>query len=257
MSWYNSAWQFRRAITIDNSAAAAAPDVSFDLPTDDDHFWANVQSDGDDVRVTNSAGRTLLTYDVATWNQANRTGTVRIDAPALEATAGMYLAWVYYGNSAAATGAGVPVIAAPVTAYIDLGAPTARRILVRPEAPGATVARAVVQKTASEGVFVWWDITDELEPRNRQFAGRNRYEEPFYCSFRVTLAGAAQAGMVSATAQRFVEIGNRVWVRTFVQAGTTGVTYTAELTVVTRPSTSNYRTINPRARLIVEDVNES
>jgi len=53
MAWYSSSWAYRRALTLVHSTGGAATiDVSGTIPATDDEFWGNVQSAGQDVRIT-------------------------------------------------------------------------------------------------------------------------------------------------------------------------------------------------------------
>ena len=60
MSWYSgkleaaavtSAWAYRAAVSVANSAPAATVAIQFTIPKDWDHFWDNVLATGADIRV--------------------------------------------------------------------------------------------------------------------------------------------------------------------------------------------------------------
>jgi len=258
MGWYDSAWAYRAAVTIDNSGAAGTVDVEIVVPSDWDHFWGAVQADGDDIHVTDADGQTLLSYALSGWDYANKTVTIQIDALTIPATAGMYLVWVYYGNDAATDDSVAVTITAAVSGYIEQGVPSTHLVSVQPESPGSTRPRAQLQKTSSEQLAVWWDVTALLERRARAHAGRMSYEEMYGARVQITTGGTPQASMVDNTLQRFVEANGRSYLRFWLKAGTDATTYTVELTLVTRvPTTTTYRTLEPRAMLRVQDVDEA
>lgn len=66
MGWYNTSWNYRIKITIDHTKVGADalnfPVLVYENDSSqdqlDDHFWANVKSDGSDIIITQSDGTT-------------------------------------------------------------------------------------------------------------------------------------------------------------------------------------------------------
>lgn len=248
MSWFNSAWDRRRAISVNNLTGSATIDVTATLPADDDDFWSTVKSAGEDIRITDSDGRTLLTYDLDTFSVANRTGTLEIDNWTPGSADAIVMAWLYYGNAAAAAASTVFAPAAAKTGTIALATPAVPIVGVTPERPGETTPRSKIAKISTETIHVWWDLRRVLQRRKDKFAGSDLLEEVSYANVEIyNAAGAAQVGMRTLAATLYVHPG---WVRTTILGGTTAVDYTAELVV----GTSQGRILRPRALLQVRDV---
>jgi len=265
MSWHRSttagAFSYRLPITIDNSGAAATVDSSFDLSTLklDDHFWGNVLSSGYDLVPTLADGDTLIAFELVSFNATTRTGTLELDAIALQATAGMYVIWLYYGNPSATNLSSAFVPAGPVAAYADRAVPGPEVIRFRPESAGALNPRNRIVKAASEERFVFFDVTDYLALRQVETSGTRRaFEEVFGAVFDVQVGGASQAAMFSATAQRFIYHRGRTYIRAKFQAGTSGTEYVVIMKLWTRVGASaNHQIIEARAMLYVQNVTEA
>jgi hypothetical protein len=239
---------YRRPIAIDNSGGSSgAFGWSILLPKFDDLFWSNVRSSGEDMRVTAADGQTLITFEAAGFSQSTRTVTIEVASDTAEAGSAVLQRWLYWGNSAVST-ASTSVVAGAKTGYLDLGRPTERQIKVRPERAGSTRWQGRTAKSASEQVWVYFDLRDMLQTFTDNYGRKFHYEEIAYVSYEVLAGGAAQAAMIDATSIRFID----GWCRVLVKAGTTGVNYTISLTVVT----SLGRTLNPRAGLLVQSVSE-
>lgn len=260
MSWYKSGsdvWRFRRVVSANMIAAgpSSSEDVEIALPADDDEFWSTVQADGDDIRVCDVDGRTLLTYDLNGWNYSGRSGTVEVDAwtyPAQKVCA-LYL---YFGNATVSAATTTFSPSGGETGYIELGAPTQRMVRVAAERPGDTKARHQLTKGVNESIFVDFDFSAVLERAFIPGFGRMVWEEIAYISSTtVELAAADQAAMHVAANDRIVDGGR---VRVWVTGGTSGTTYTVVCKIVTsRPgATPANRTLEARARLYVQNVAE-
>lgn len=252
MSWYNDSWKYRAPLAIDNTAGGAgAADITCVVPVDWDFFWDTVnQTDARDVRVCDSDGRTLLTYDLDGFNLGNRALTVEIDNYTLVASATRQV-WLYWGNSGAATAVSAFAPAGAKSAYALVNAAGARFIRVGPQRPGETKPRNVVTKASAEQVYLWFDFSPVLHRRADQYNSDKGFEElADVTSVDVQLAAASQAAMFDATATRFLEGGI---VRMLVKAGSSGTDYTA----ICRCTTSYGQTVEGRALVKVRNVSEA
>ena len=74
----------RFPIAVDASALGASTDkdVTVTIPKTLELFWALIQSSGDDIRITDADGITLVDYDWASFTYASRTGRWRYTARA-------------------------------------------------------------------------------------------------------------------------------------------------------------------------------
>lgn len=259
MAWYDSSWQYRRAITVDVTGTAApyTVDVEASIPATDDEFWSNVNASGDDIVVTGPDGITPVTYDLASFNTNTRTGTIEVDNHTF---AGQFMSclFVYWGNSGASSSLTTFSTASAVTGAIEFVS-GAQVFTVRAtrERPGATTPRRPLSKGSAEQIYVDFDFSDLLEllPPGSAYEGHLAHEEIAHLSsFQVLLSGVDQASMYTTTAHRFLPYGR---VRCLVKAGSDGSDYTLVCSVVTsRPGSSITRTLTARAALRVRDVAE-
>lgn len=256
MGWYSSSWSYRFPIVVDNSSAHAGTiDVTASIPVTFDHFWTNVLSNGNDIRVTGPNGVTLVTYDIDTFNTSNRTGTIEIDNATVTAADDCTVFWVYYGNSGASLGNTTFSPSTPKTGTIALESPLgARLVQVFPEPAGRLRPTTELSKSSAEYIDVYFDITQMLRTRYRASQSTARYEEIASFTFTVTTGGATQAAMVDASKNAVIEINHRIYVRCRVQGGSDGTDYTLDLRF--RTSLDN-TLLNARAWLMVRDVDEA
>jgi hypothetical protein len=102
-SWWYTAWQNRRQITIDNLGRSALADfpilVALDSSTID---YAKTQNAGQDLRFVDADG-TLLAHDIELWNESG-TSYVWVKVPLLDANSNADYITMYYGNAVAPDG---------------------------------------------------------------------------------------------------------------------------------------------------------
>ncbi|PSO45766.1 MAG: hypothetical protein BRC25_00975, partial [Parcubacteria group bacterium SW_6_46_9] len=102
-SWYDSSWNYRQKITIASSQVDSNLTdfpVYVDLATMSSGFFSNVQSDGGDIRITQSDGTTEVARDVVSIDTASSTGELHFKASSVSSTSDTEF-YVYYGNSGA------------------------------------------------------------------------------------------------------------------------------------------------------------
>ncbi len=100
--WYDAAWTRRVKITIDHTLVDAdLTDFPVYVNLDDlpAVFFDNVQSDGDDIRVTNIDGVTELPYELVSINTATDRGELHFRANLASTTNSEF--YIYYGNPSA------------------------------------------------------------------------------------------------------------------------------------------------------------
>jgi len=246
MSRYDDTWPYEATITIDNTAGApGAQDATLVIPAEWDEFWENVDTNGEDIRVTAEDGVTLATWDLNGFNKATRAGTLEIDNFVATA-AKMYPLHLYWGKAAQATGITAFVPGAPKTGYIELSSPTAPVITVQEERPGETVPRVRLSKSVDEVAYWWFDFSGVLARRRAKHNASHRLEEISQAYYDVLDGGATQAAMQDATKTRI----SGPLVKVLVKAGTTGSDYIVVCTIVTTEG----RTLQQRALLQVRNV---
>ena len=259
MAWFedyanqSQVWQYRAAITIDALGGGGTVDATIVLPPDWDIFWDNVQTNGEDIRVTSSDGFTAATWDLNGFVKASRAGTLEIDNYAAPA-AQMFVLWIYWGNSAALTGITAFVPASAKTGYVEVGGPVAPIVVTAQERPGEVRPRRQITKTSAETIFVTFDFEAELHKPRAPQAGKRRLEEIDYATTVVNLAGVDQTGMYTAANLRVFHPG---YVVMEVKAGTDGSDYTIQCRIITKEKSGRTRTLARRAWLKVRDTDEA
>ena len=141
--WLNDAWAYRHPIAIYRVGTGTEIDANVAIPAWWDDFWAAVDADGDDIRITGPDGVTELGFQLDGWNSTTRVGTIQIeDFPTPDAgasTGRLYLGWVYWGNAgAAAVTPSGHTPSTPSTGYIHLGVPGPDVVEARRLIPGDT-----------------------------------------------------------------------------------------------------------------------
>ncbi|MDD5528096.1 MAG: DUF2341 domain-containing protein [Patescibacteria group bacterium] len=104
--WWNSGWNYRLPITIDNTGNAGTLadhqlylEISSSTSRD---FWRNIKADGSDIRFTNSSQTTELPYWIQSFDYAASSTKIwiKVDSIPAATTSKIYL---YYGNSGASS----------------------------------------------------------------------------------------------------------------------------------------------------------
>ncbi len=258
MSSFDEAWARRRPIAIDNTTGSSTIDAEFTIPEDWDDFWDHVQSDGDDIRLVDADGVTVLDYQIAaapTFDVSARDGKLEINDYAAPTSDGTVLVWLVWDNDSATSAAGSFSTNTPKTCSVELGCPSPPLVVGDREREGDTAPRRRMSKAPAEELHVWWDLEGLLSERCELNNGTSRYEEIDYVQFQVLNAAAAdQSAMYDETETRFGRQGqSEALVRTTVKAGADGDDYTLSLTV----GTTTGRVLNPRALLQVRAVTAS
>jgi len=230
-SWYSTSWSYRWPISLDlTSTAASTNDFTATIPTDFDLFWNNVLSSGNDVRVTDGDGITLLTYDLAAgFNTTTRSGTIELDNLASSNANVTKLVWLYWGNSGAADARTAFAPAAAKTGYICLDQPDpSYTVQALPERPGATIPAQAVHKVTTEQRDIYWSLDKLFARRSRNYNSSPRYECVKEAAFSVTLGKASQAGYFDAPQNRFcLDTNGQLYYRTRIKSGGDAETTTA------------------------------
>ena len=254
MGWYRSSGgkvpKFRVAV-IFTAAGAVATDIQFNLPATLDSLWTETQSDGDDIHLVDADGETKLVYDLSSWSQANRTGTIQIDGYAAPG-AGQCLVWLYYGSSDMENGEAAVSISSPVTGYIELAAPGPLIFRAVREQPGAQRPRQQLAKRPNEQIHLWIDWSGVLEKRLEPFQEKYlHFEEIDYISATtVTTGGTDQTAMYDTSEGKVV--GSFI-TKHLIKAGSDGADYT----IMVQIKTTKGQTLEHTVWLKVRGVDEA
>ncbi len=250
MSWYAKEWSIRWPVLVDNSSGGtSAVDVSIVVPSVFPDFWDNIKSGGEDIRVAAADGVTLATYQLQGFNFANRTVTIEVDNFTPPKANEPFVLWLYWGNAAASSAAGSFTASAPLTAYVHAGAATGPLLTGSPASVGATEPSQRVQKTSQEFLYVWIDLSAQLERLPSGHQGHVDFEEVQHLDYEVLNSGSDEASEKEWTSLRILP-GPRI--RINHKGGSDGNDRTLSLVV----TTTTGRTLNPRVLLNVRDIDE-
>lgn len=100
-AWYNTSWNFRKKIVIDESLITVTSNESnfpILININDSDLASKANSDGSDIRFTDEDGTTLLEYDIEAYNQGKLTAWVEIPTLSYNTDTQIFM---YYGNSTA------------------------------------------------------------------------------------------------------------------------------------------------------------
>jgi hypothetical protein len=100
--WYNGAWRYRMAITIDHTKVAG-PLTNFPvlISLTNSALQQYAQAGGNDLLFTSNDGSTKLAHEIESYASSNGSLVAWVNVPLLSATADTVL-YLYYGNSSAA-----------------------------------------------------------------------------------------------------------------------------------------------------------
>ena len=257
MGWYDSSWKFRAPVLC-NPTGTAATDIKWVIPAGAAHFWDNVIEAGDDIRITEADGTTLLTYEVTdgsytsdSFSAAAKDGGIEIDNWTPKEANASNLLWMYYGNSGASNADTNFAIGTNIAAYMPLECPGAVVVQASLEAPGSTVPRQRVQKGGGEQMLVWFDITGLLLNYCWPSEGHLQFEEAESVNIRVLdTNGADQTALYTESSTAFTESRGRRYLGVYVKAGTDATDYTIAPIITTHRG----RVWQPRVTLKIYDV---
>lgn len=109
VGWWNTSWQSRQKITLNNTGATTSPLTDFAIPVQLRSTangvsgaidYSKTQNSGQDIRFVDANGTTTLPYEIEKWDES-ATSTVWVKVPKINnATTTDYI-WMYYNNSSA------------------------------------------------------------------------------------------------------------------------------------------------------------
>ena len=261
-NWYRNGattWNRRYPVAVDavTGTSSGTVDVTIVIPAAWDDFWDNVTdtTNGYDIIVCGSDGRTLLSFDLSGFNHANKTCTVRIDGLVLADTARMEIVWLYWSSAQASNLGAVVTISSAISGYIELGEPVQEwTVRARPMTPGSTTPEQRVSKNPSDILHIWWDLSDLLLPRpaDALHARSTGYEGIAYV---VPSVEPAATSAVTAAQTRYLLSGGRLYARSQHTGGTDATEDTAYLLTITKAGSagSAARNLYSTARIVIED----
>lgn len=103
--WWDAGWNYRKQITIDNTASAENL-INFPILVhlDDTNIdWAKVQNAGQDIRFVDDDDTTELDYEIEEWDDTND-AWIWVEVPQIDLGVNTDFIYMYYGNPIAADG---------------------------------------------------------------------------------------------------------------------------------------------------------
>ncbi|MBU0687393.1 MAG: DUF2341 domain-containing protein [Candidatus Margulisbacteria bacterium] len=101
--FFDPSWQYKRAITVYNTTNyndLSEYQIEINIDSSDTTFWANVKSDGGDIRFTDADGTTLLDYYIDSFDYAGQSTRIWVKVPTINA-ASTHAIYMFYGNAVA------------------------------------------------------------------------------------------------------------------------------------------------------------
>jgi BNR repeat-like domain/Domain of unknown function (DUF2341)/Putative peptidoglycan binding domain len=99
-AWYNTGWQYRQPVTITNANVDSLSSFQVEVDLSVSNFdFTKANSDGSDIRFTDSDGVTPLNYYLDAYNSITHIADFVVNAPSIP-TSGTTI-YLYYGNSGA------------------------------------------------------------------------------------------------------------------------------------------------------------
>lgn len=252
MSWFDSDWKRRAAITVNNHSGANTIDIDVSVPSDHP-IWGEIQADGDDVRVCLADGVTLASYKLhSNFDYPTKVTNIHINDVTVNSADAAVVLWLYWSNDSAADAASAFSIASEKDGYLELGVPGTGShpvIPCRAEDPSATVPRYQIGKQAAEDLHLWFNLSGVLNRRGTRYEGSQLLEEIDFFTYTQSTGGSAVNSTIDTAEHRLV---HPHYIRVTSKAGASGTNYIGSLTV----TTTSGRIINCLVGVIVQNAAE-
>lgn len=236
MSWLNGVWRRRIPITVDNNSGAGTVDVSVVLPSAWPQFWDEVDSAGDEIRITDSNGVTLLTYQLGAWNYAAKTATIEIDNWSPSSADGTVVCWLYWSSTSAqgnAAGSFSPASAKTGSVLACQPPPRCRMVPARPLPGNSDVPTEAYSWAVGEDGPVLFDLAGLLATHLGLYNGKANDEEVAAINVETRTGGAPYVAGNDPAKTRLLEIAGRPIVLMWLDGGANGTDYVDEISVTT------------------------
>ena len=246
MRWFDADYSKRFPIVLDGSATAAGSvDATIALTGLAAEFWATIQADADDVRVSDASGTVGIDYDLESLNTSAKTVTIELDSLTHHATNTITVVWVYFGDADATNAEDGVTTSSPLTGYTLFTGPGSEPVYDLGSPLGATTPTQRRQKRSTETLFLWFrvgpfgEVAYPYEERGLPPEGPR------------SLSVTPPVGLTAPTSaiRLYQNEAGEVFARVTVSGGTSPNDYDLVLTVITTEG----RTLNGVVRLTVQD----
>lgn len=103
-TWYDGAWKYRKSITF-NNADQNEDLVNFPVMiklASENFDFSQTQSEGQDIRFTDTDNKTLLSYEIEKYDPNNQEAVIWVNIPQIDASSSTDSIYMYWGNPQAA-----------------------------------------------------------------------------------------------------------------------------------------------------------
>lgn len=236
MSWLNDVWRRRIPITVDNNSGSATIDVSIVLPSAFPSFWDEVDSAGDEIRITDSDGVTLLTYQLSAWTYSSKTATIQIDNWSPASADATVVCWLYWSSTSAQGNAeGSFTATAPKTGtVIPCTPPPACPVILARGLPGnSDVPSASYSWPVGQDGPVLFDLAGVLATHIGLYNGKANDEEVSAITIESRTNGTPDGSLNTPSKTRMIEMAGRPLILMWLDGGSDGTNYVDEISVTT------------------------
>ena len=246
MRWFDADFSRRFPVVLDGSATTAGTvDATISLTALAAEFWATIQADADDVRVSDASGTVGIDYDLESLNTSAKTVTIELDSLTHHATNTITVVWVYFGDADATNAEDGVTTSSPLTGYTLFTGPGSEPVYDLGSPLGATTPTQRRQKRSTETLFLWFrvgpfgEVAYPYEERGLPPEGPR------------SLSVTPPIGLTAPTSaiRLYQNEAGEVFARVTVSGGTSPNDYDLVLTVITTEG----RTLNGVVRLTVQD----
>ena len=95
-AWYDTDWLFRRSVNVSNPCGEQVTDHQVQVRLDSSFDFSKAQSDGSDLRVTDSDGVTPIPFWIETWDPVGESASIWVKVPSMPV--GGTIIYLYYGH---------------------------------------------------------------------------------------------------------------------------------------------------------------
>jgi predicted GH43/DUF377 family glycosyl hydrolase len=110
-NWYDPDWHYRNAVIVTNTAGSVLTDYQVRITLDDSFDFTKAESDGNDIRITDTDGLTLIPFWLESWDNVLLQASIWMKVPLIPM--GGTTLYLYYGNPDASTTPPEPVEVPP------------------------------------------------------------------------------------------------------------------------------------------------
>jgi len=235
MSWFSANSLYRAPITVNNIGGASTIDVAVTIPSDWGAFWSNVQTNGHDIKITDSDGVTALTFARDTFDHAARSAIIEINDWTPDSADGTVIAYIYWGQSSPTDTASSFTVSGPKIGTVLACKPAPGAVIVQAEAPpvGEDVPRTRYAWPPGQAGWIGFDVSAHLKKQAIPLNGSADLETVAIVNVATRNDGSAyNSGNVPANT-RMSEYDGRTIVYMWITGSVDTATYTDEITVTT------------------------